>query len=113
MLGRFLFAQRQQRQNGIKHRIVSAVDSGTPAVLCKEDPRGVQGVVCLLEARTHQCLDVVTAHAAMPSRKMFMTRVLSDIGPCSNSSWAKHSPPYTFFLLNGDMELHRDRQLFV
>jgi hypothetical protein len=23
------------------------------------------------------------------------------------------SPPYTFFLLNGDMELHRNRQLFV
>ena len=23
------------------------------------------------------------------------------------------SPPYTFFLLNGDMELNRDRQLFV
>jgi hypothetical protein len=23
------------------------------------------------------------------------------------------SPPYTFFLLNGDMELYRDRQLFV
>ena len=24
-----------------------------------------------------------------------------------------YSPPYTFFLLNGDMELNRDRQLFV
>jgi hypothetical protein len=23
------------------------------------------------------------------------------------------SPPYTFFLLNGDMELHRDWQIFV
>ena len=26
---------------------------------------------------------------------------------------AQISPPYTFFLLNGDMELNRDRQLFV
>ena len=25
----------------------------------------------------------------------------------------QHSPPYTFFLLNGDMELHRNRQFFV
>ena len=25
----------------------------------------------------------------------------------------KDSPPYTFFLLNGDMELHRDWQIFV
>jgi hypothetical protein len=23
------------------------------------------------------------------------------------------SPPYTFFLLNGDMELHRNRHLFI
>jgi hypothetical protein len=41
MLGGFLFAQRQQCQNGIKHRIVSAIDGGTHAVLFKEDPRGV------------------------------------------------------------------------
>jgi hypothetical protein len=27
--------------------------------------------------------------------------------------YVKGSPPYTFFLLNGDMELYRDRQLFV
>jgi hypothetical protein len=25
----------------------------------------------------------------------------------------EHSPPYTFFLLNGDMELYRNRHLFV
>jgi len=24
-----------------------------------------------------------------------------------------NSPPYTFFLPNGDMELHRNRQIFV
>jgi hypothetical protein len=26
---------------------------------------------------------------------------------------SKNSPPYTFFLLNGDMELHRNRHLFI
>jgi hypothetical protein len=25
----------------------------------------------------------------------------------------EHSPPYTFFLLNGDMELHRNRHIFI
>src|SRR5216683_581590 len=29
------------------------------------------------------------------------------------SAIARLSPPYTFFLLNGDMELNRNRQLFV
>jgi hypothetical protein len=28
-------------------------------------------------------------------------------------SYAEISPPYTFFLLNGDMELHRNRHLFI
>ena len=27
--------------------------------------------------------------------------------------YAPHSPPYTFFLLNGDMEFYRDRHLFI
>ncbi len=29
------------------------------------------------------------------------------------SSYLNTSPPYTFFLLNGDMELNRNRHLFV
>jgi len=28
-------------------------------------------------------------------------------------SYGSYSPPYTFFLLNGDMELHRNRHLFI
>jgi hypothetical protein len=29
------------------------------------------------------------------------------------SPYSPDSPPYTFFLLNGDMELHRNRHLFI
>ena len=27
--------------------------------------------------------------------------------------YLNYSPPYTFFLLNGDMEFYRDRHLFI
>jgi transposase-like protein len=27
--------------------------------------------------------------------------------------YVAYSPPYTFFLLNGDMKLHRNRQFFI
>src|SRR5437762_8279859 len=74
MLGGFLFAQREQRQNGIKHGVVSTVDGSAHAVLFKEDPRGMQGIVGLLKSSAHQRLDVVTHHAAMPSCTIFITR---------------------------------------
>jgi diamine N-acetyltransferase len=32
---------------------------------------------------------------------------------CFEKVGFQHSPPYTFFLLNGDMELYRNRHLFV
>ena len=38
---------------------------------------------------------------------------IADITVWAQDSLKKDSPPYTFFLLNGDMELHRNRQILV
>ena len=56
-------------------------------------------------------------------KKQDIINLLTDVqeiyilGPEQSRDLAKFeniiSPPYTFFLLNGDIELHRNRQLFV
>ena len=53
------------------------------------------------------------------ARKLYRDRTISIPEICNTLHISKAtlyrwvSPPYTFFLLNGDMELNRDRQLFV
>lgn len=80
-------AGRQQRKHSIEHRVIRAVDRGSLKSVGEVQPRRRERFIRLFQPVTDEHIDLLGAgHAATPSRRMWATSVLADIGPCSKSS---------------------------
>ena len=54
-----------------------------------------------------------TRELMFSSLVQLMSEVVLGVHPTVHAAYTANSPPYTFLLLNGDMEFYRDRHLFI
>jgi hypothetical protein len=89
VLGRFFFPGDKERQNGIKHRVVGSIYARAQRFLSQQDACRSQCLVRLLDPVAHESCEILRHHAAIPSRRIVSTSVLSENGPRSNASREK------------------------
>jgi len=95
VLGRLFFPNGQERQHRIEHRVVGPIDTRPQGFLAQQDACRSQRLVHLSKSVAHELCMIVRHHAAIPSRRIVSTSVLSENGPRSNASREKRTTVIT------------------